>query len=541
MAINSKIDIFIQSIRAIKKKFFRPLIIATIASSVFVVILVGFILINYFSEIVMDGYRSLLYSVYAFQTREINKNSYKEDLKRISLFILNKRGVNSVWVSDKTGRCIFHTDKDFFKRYRGNKLPVSFYKSIEGVWRFDNSFPEIRVVKIDKFFKYRLSIPLYPYGRDDFDFILGIDADKYPYIFSNILYAYVGIIILILFLSAALFLPMWFVVKGKTDEIITQALILAGSLGVGRETEEEYVVRKAEAEGTEEKVEQSNKMSDEGSDEDLKVKEEVVKEKKKKETEKILKDSKKRKEPFVIKPELILNDFKRENFKKIYKEYPRYFIESVPFHSNSPKGYYVFALNEEEPFYTGIMGISEEEPSKSYEILSGIFDYIKNIKRQKDVKSAAIEINNYLIEKGIVLSMALLKGLEDGVEYTSMGDIYLVYRKFRDGRFKELKFNIPPGGKINDPKSEIEYAEIKFDRGDFLIIVPSNSDSIVVKDKPFRKMIEDIVDKYYSAYNNTGFSELYKNIRDEIGKMINSHKKSNKIPEETGYIMVGFL
>ena len=283
MSINQKIDIFIQFVRKSKRGIFIPLVITSIISVIIVIGGGAFLLFHFYSNMINNYYKNILYDVYDFQDKIISKDSYRRDISSLSKNIIKRIGIKSVWVVDRNGKCIYHSDKSIFEVYLGKNLPLDYYKNINVVWKFKDNYPLIVKNKIKRFNLYRLSIPLYPFGKDYYDFILGIDASFIPIKLSWMyLFIFVGSFIVIS--SLILFFPLWYFTNKRFDEVSTQAMVLGATLKSEQKGKEEEV--SGESTKVEERMKQEENIPEEKAEsehreekktyEEIKTKEEIV-------------------------------------------------------------------------------------------------------------------------------------------------------------------------------------------------------------------------------------------------------------------------
>ena len=562
MPINQKIDIFIQFVRRSKKGVFIPLIIATIISVFLILAVVIFILISFHSKLVDNYYKNILYDVYDFQSVLINKNSYRKDIVRLSEHISARNGVKAVWVVDRNGKCIFHSNKSVLEEYMGKNMPTDYYKNINVIWKFGNGYPLIVKNKIKKFGDYRLSIPLYPFGKDYYDFILGIDVSLIP---TNIPVIYLLIFIIGFFIisGAILFLPLWYVTNRRFEEISTQAMILGGTLKAQKEenTEEntespgsaEEVEKPGEKEVKKEFVEEkvkevkAKKIKGKAStqEEKFEVEEEVTEKKEKipkpvSQAEKttINKEAdfkEKLEEMEVENPNIRLLELKQSIFRRKKNELSNLEVESFPYHSGTVLGSYVTTLEKGDIIWPIILSYYySDDIVEGYQIIKKIYDYLGSIlKKEGDIKSVCLNLNSFYLENDLKGDFTIIKISGSDVVYTSLGNNYAIYLKGDEKEVKDLDLGLPQlGGKKDNFEELLRTADIKFKSKDIFIAMPSNAKKIRIDDQT----MDAVIRNYLLDYRND-----YEKMANELNNILKSSFRKDRKMEETGFIGLRFV
>jgi len=565
MPINQKIDIFIQFVRRSKKGVFIPLIIATVISVFLILAGVVFILISFHSELVDNYYKNILYDVYDFQSVLINKNSYRKDIVRLSEHISARNGVKAVWVVDRNGKCIFHSNKSVLEEYLGKNMPIDYYKNINVVWKFGNGYPLIVKNKIKKFGDYRLSIPLYPFGKDYYDFILGIDVSLIP---TNIPLIYLLIFIAGSFIisSAILFLPLWYVTNRRFEEISTQAMILGGTLKTQkREKTEENVEstgsteevekpeeEEVEKEFVEEKVKEvkARKVKGEAStqEEKFEAEEEVTKKKEKipkpiSQTEKTtinkeaeFKEKLEKLEKMEVEnPNIRLLELKQSIFRRKKNELSNLEVESFPYHSGSVLGSYVTTLEKGDIIWPIILSYYySDNIVEGYQIIKKIYDYLDStLEKEGDIKSVCLNLNNFYLENEFKGDFTIIKISGPDVVYTSLGNNYAIYLKGEEEEVKNLDLGLPQLGEKKDNfEALLRTADIKFKSKDIFIAMPSNAKKISIDDQT----MDAVIRNYLLDYRND-----YEKMANELNNVLKSSFRKDRKMEETGFIGLKFV
>ncbi len=238
--IKDRIAFLLHSLKSSRKTIATMLLIAA-SAAVFLFISGSFyFLFRYYESINSTYYESIMRGVYSFQNEIIGRNSYRDDVTRITRTILKNRGVKQAWVTDRDGRLIFHTDSSVLEDYRSRRLPAEYYDSIEQVWQFQDGYPLMKIVPLKGivplkwivplkrihlkgWVMQRISFPLYPFGMEDVDFIMGMDVKRFvklPDHLQLFLPFAGGYIVLSVLL---LFLPSFLLIRGKLQSIESQA------------------------------------------------------------------------------------------------------------------------------------------------------------------------------------------------------------------------------------------------------------------------------------------------------------------------------
>ena len=536
MPINQKIDIFIHFVRRAKKGVFAPLIIASIISVLLIIGGFSFFLFDFYSNLINNYYKNILYDVYDLQKRVISKDNYIKDLVALSKYISTRRGIKSVWIVDRNGKCLYHTDKRILEKYFGKNLPVDYYNNINVIWKFEKRHPFIIKNKI-KFDRYRLSIPLYPFGKNYYDFILGVDVLFFPVNFSWI-YLLIFIIVSIIISAGIVFFPLWYLTNKRFYEVSKQAMILGGTLKT------EYREEKRSIE-TEKKFKEEAIFEKDVEREPIEKKEVKTEAAKTVEKPTAPPSKKPQKEETRIKeklekmeaenPNIRLLELKQSTFRRKKNELSKLIVESFPYHSGSVSGSYVTILEKGNIIWPLAYSYHDSyDIVKGYEIIKDIYDYLNSLlNSEAEIKVVCSKLNSMYVEKELKGDFTIIKISESGVEYTAMGNDYAVYLKEKDKVVKELSLGLPQLGEVKENlEAYIKVADIKFESGDIFIAMPSNARKINIDNGTMDILIRDYLNKYKSDYEKMS-SEL-----NNILKL--SFKKDRKM-EETGFISMKFL
>ena len=217
-----KLDILVNYLRGSGKALGAGAFLTALIALVVFVLGSYYGLFRYYEAVVKGYYESVLQSVAAYQNSLVKKETYKIDLKRIALSIRERRGVTAVWCTDRFGRLVFHTDETVMRQYESKRLPADYYESVTHRWTFTSGLPDVFFLPLPDRTRLRASIPLYPFGRDDFDFVLGADVRRFVFLPADAkrLLLYAGGIVLAAFFL--LFFPLLLVIRGRFAGIVSQ-------------------------------------------------------------------------------------------------------------------------------------------------------------------------------------------------------------------------------------------------------------------------------------------------------------------------------
>jgi len=486
---------------------------------------------GYYENIIKSYYSTIIRGVYSFQGKLISRENYRSDLKDIADSIKTNKGVLNVWFTDRYGKLIYHTDVEVLKDFESKRLPADYYKSINHTWKFDSGYPELNIVPIKKFLKYRISIPIYSFNHEDYDFVFGINAKRFVLIPNNIklvIFITVGILI---FSVLILFLPIFFLLKSKFETIFTQMRVLVGSVELevsSHPSVEEKVEIKRPAK---EEVVAGEGIPEEG----LHEKEKEVK---KPEVKRKVKEKEKPSEKNIL---LEFMKKKQELFKNHEIKLPTIEAKSFLFHSKNLAGNYIQYHNAESIHsyivfdFPDIPGTSLETSIKQ---LQSEFDQLNHeIDNASNLKEILLNYNNNLYQNNIIrnLSILIVDKKDQSIVFTSCGKGRGIYLKNEEDRFKNIDFDIPPVGEKNEDEflEKLYCADIRFLVDDIFIIPGFNCADTIIGGESFEGLIKRIT------------IENRKRTVSEIGKEIQSvfeplRRRKKDIPE-TGYILLKII
>ncbi|MCK5568816.1 MAG: hypothetical protein KAJ15_03805, partial [Spirochaetes bacterium] len=336
MDIQGRIDLLINYIRGSRRRLVLNVLLVFIITLVIFFLGSYFFLFNDYEGIIKEYYHSLMMNISSFQHILVKNDSYRDDLKNIAVSISSKRGVIEVWCTDKFGKLIFHTDNNVFEEFKSRRLPSDYYENINHVWKFQNGYPEIKVVRLEKPFFHRYSIPIYMSGKGDYDFILGMDVKRFIFLPEKGLYILLLTAGYIVFAFLLLFIPSFLWVQSRFNNIISRARVVMGSIQLDMEQAGAATQKEAgigEGEALLERIEESKKET---------VKEpEVVIEPAALEEEKSEKEIPVE-ENMAGNPLLLLMEQKQKLFRKQEVELPFLQAGSFIYHSPESQGNYFY-------------------------------------------------------------------------------------------------------------------------------------------------------------------------------------------------------
>lgn len=499
-----------------------------------------YFLFHYYERTAKEYYGSLMKNLSSFQQLIIRKESYWEDLKNISISLKDHKGVNEVWCTDRFGKLIFHTEKDIFEEYKSKRLPSGYYESISHIWKFQNGYPEINIRRPEGWFFFRLSIPIYAFGREDYDFVLGMDVKRFIFLpekTNYILLSAGGYVVISLLL---LFFPLFLWFRSCFNGIISQARLVIGSIQLEAETERG--TQTAEETGTEEFY---SPGIDEVEEKNTSIKVEVTENtEEKREIEigneriKSSKEAEKIEEKMKTNPLMVMMDKKQSLFRKQDIDLPFIQASSFIYHSKSSNGSYL-SYNKNNSYHLySIFSYPDVNIEFAVDQLTEIAEYFESEMSSSPQSSDILKaLNNYCLENNLHLgaSTVVIGENERKVEYTSCGKTGALYIKHNEEVVKDLKLDIPGLGTLSEEEFEeaFSYAEIDFTANDIFILLPQNAPDILIEEEYFIDLIKNIT----LAHKESSARE----IGNEINNIIKPFRRKEKKIPETGFAVLKFL
>ncbi len=532
MDIQGRIDLLINYIRGSRRRLVLNVLLVFIITLVIFFLGSYFFLFNDYEGIIKEYYHSLMMNISSFQHILVKNDSYRDDLKNIAVSISSKRGVIEVWCTDKFGKLIFHTDNSVFEEYKSRRLPSDYYENINHVWKFQNGYPEIKVVRLEKPFFHRYSIPIYMSGKGDYDFILGMDVKRFIFLPEKGLYILLLTVGYIVFAFLLLFIPSFLWVRNRFNNIISRARVVMGSIQLDMEQAGAATQKEAgigEGEALLERIEESKKET---------VKEpEVVIEPAALEEEKSEKEIPVE-ENMAGNPLLLLMEQKQKLFRKQEVELPFLQAGSFIYHSPESQGNYFYYNRSNGYHFFTVFAYPGAEPGQALDQLTQITESLdENAEESVQTRNILIGLNNYCLDNNLTLnaSALMINEEEKRVEYTSCGRMPSIYLKHKEEVVKDLTMDIPVLGNL----SEIEfaeaftYAEIDFVAGDIFAILSNNTDEILVEEESFYELIKrTLLLRRDSTVGEIG---------SEIHKIFEPFRRKKRNLPETGFAVFKFI
>jgi|GEM_PF-1796783 len=461
-------------------------------------------------------YAAMFRDVFLFQQDIIRKDGYKNDVHDAAVAVSRQRGVVNVWFTDRDGRLLYHTDRNFYSEYGARRLPAEFYESIRTVWRFSEGFPAVNTTPID-IKTLRMSMPLYPFGNDEADFIMGMDARRFIFVPENLSYAILigaGFIVVSVII---LFFPLFMILRNKMKQLTTQVRTAAGAVlaapeagpgeevvrpeGVAEPTGEEVVRPEGVAEPAGEEV-----VRPEGVAEPEEPREEPMAAVTGKPTGEEAEPAGEEAEPAgeeIAKPEETGGKevaagtetrpvIGREEFMKIREEvFGKRTIE-LPFvqasnyvlDSREVGGDYIFHAKSGEGkadvhFYIGYSTPASGESAVPTMTLM-IGEELKKLAEDgAPLRTLFNGCNRLCIENKISLDLSVIRfeGDTKKVEYAAGGNGKGLYLKSGNGEVKELLLESPRPGTTEEGgfSESISVAELRFNSEDIFVLIPAKT------------------------------------------------------------------
>jgi hypothetical protein len=237
MEIQKKFDILTSYLRGSGKALGAGVFFTSLIALIVFVLGSYYGLFRYYETVVGGYYDGMLLGVASYQSSLVKKGTYKIDLKKVALSVKERRGVLAAWCTDRYGRLIYHTDDAVMRDYESKRLPSDYYESVTHRWTFTSGLPEVFSVALPGRLHRRLSIPLYAFGTDDYDFVLGADVKRFVFLPSSPrrLLVYTAGSILLAFLL--LFFPLLLFIRGRFAGILSQTRYMLGTIQLEVERE----------------------------------------------------------------------------------------------------------------------------------------------------------------------------------------------------------------------------------------------------------------------------------------------------------------
>jgi len=556
MEIQKRIDALLDGLRDARRALAGAAFIGAVTALGVFALGSYYALFHSFEKIVESYYSGILRSVSSIQQTSIRRESYRADLQRMTLSLKDRPGVIEAWCTDRHGKLVFHTDAALLDEYASKRLPSDYYESITHAWSFQGRYPEVRSVRLSDRFHRRLSIPVYAFGNEDYDFVIGIDVKRFVFLpdrpASLIVTAAGAALGAFLFL----FLPVLLVVRGRLGGAMTQTRFILGTIQL--EVQKEMQGFKAGASTSPAESEAGEAGSDERGEhaapghveamrepaqrslsERLGAEEEGQAEEEEEEQESRAsegetrttgasasgvhassagekKEKKKRKrgtqervgveagtsesaidDKMKMIPLLMLMETKQAMYKKLEAELPFIQASAAGFHSRGSAGCYLHTFHRGARRFFTIFGFPDLQPEEATAQLSGIARFLEGeMEGRTDPVEVMKSFNTYCRDNKLKTDASMIS-LDEGekrVDYCSAGSVQALYLKNGEQDFKTFKLEIPALGTLSKAEfnEKASYAEISFLVNDLFLLTPGNAGNVFAGEESFEAMVKRI-------------------------------------------------
>jgi hypothetical protein len=573
MSAMNQLEALISYIRSARKRIVTSALIISFISLLVFAFGSYFFLFQYITHLSNEYYGAILKDVSEYQELLIGKETYFDDIKEISLEIQKQKGVVEAWGTDRFGKLIFHSDADFFNEYKSKRLPAEYYESVNHMWEFQQGYPQLNIEETDRWFYQRISIPLYPFGREDYDFIIGMDVKRIIFFPDNVLHIQIFFGGYVLFSLLVLFFPVFMWMRNRFSVMMSRARLVFGSMSLNQGAQIPPHVRTTVRQKVEEPVPKPSPLEKEESPWE-KMEPRLAEEREKAPTsppvspvaEEIdkelftqpeqppveteasvaeavqapvmsVKEEKRIEEKLRTNPTLLLMDIKHSLYKKKNLDIP--FIQTISdvYHSKTSSGSYLL-YQQKEGYHLYIMfSYPDVNLEFAAEQLKEIADCVQTeFEESEDKKSVLKGLNDYCVENNIHIdaSVVTIDENDEKVAYTSCGEGYALYLKHNEETVKDLKLDLVGLGRLSENEFEeaFSYAEIDFVDNDLFILLPQNATEIIIEGKP----LLDILKEKLLENKDRKIQE----IGDSIDSVVEPYKKSATKFPETGFMLMKF-
>ena len=527
-----------------------------------------YFLFAYYERVIELYYDSLLKNIYQYQLRLIKKESYWKDLEQHCILLKGHRGVLDAWCTDRFGKLIYHTSEKVLGEYRGKRLPSEYYESITHVWEFEGGYPIVKRVRPDGFLSLRISIPIFAFGQEFHDFVLGIDVNRFVLIPEKRTSLFLFICGYVLFSIVLLLVPLFLWIRGGFNRMASQARLVIGAIQAeaGTDTavtsppkqevalspltsyaeEEEAIVEEEEEEKEEEEFEEeviaptereemaANELEEEVFEEAPTAVYSVEQgEAFSGETEIGGIEEKLRSNPI-----LYLMDKKSELFRK--QDLNLGFLEAVsyPYHSKSSEGSYLLYQTAGKLHLFSAFSYPDVNPAFAADQITLIVDNMRSaLGVEPQSRHLFKTLNLYSMENNLHMdvSAVLIREDERKMEYSSCGKGQSIYFKHNEDVVKSLKLDIGGLGVLTDADFEeaFSYAEIDFVTGDLFVLLPQNAFELHIGEESMVSYMRRIIlqNKERSA----------RDIAASIDEHIEEYRRKERRFPETGFTLFKYI
>ena len=556
MEIQKRIDALLGGLRDARRALAGAAFIGAVAALAVFALGSYYALFQSFEKIVESYYSGILRSVSSIQQTSIRRESYRADLQRMTLALKDRPGVIEAWCTDRHGKLVFHTDAALLDEYSSKRLPSDYYESITHAWSFQGRYPEVRSVRLSDRFHRRLSIPVYAFGNEDYDFVIGIDVKRFVFLPDSSASLIVTAAGAALGAFLLLFLPVLLVVRGRLGGAMTQARFILGAIQL--EVQKEMQGLKAGASTSPAESEADEAGSDKRGEhaapghveamrepaqrslsERLGAEEEGQAEEEEEEQESRAsegetrttgarasgvrassagekKEKKERKrgtqervgveagaresaidDKMKMIPLLMLMETKQAMYKKLEAELPFIQASAAGFHSRGSAGCYLHTFHRGAKRFFTNFGFPDLQPEEATAQLSGIARFLEG---EMEGPAGAVEVmksfNTYCRDNKLQIDASMIS-LDEGekrVNYCSAGSVQALYLKNGEQDFKTFKLDIPALGTLSKAEfnEKASYAEISFLVNDLFLLTPGNAANVFAGEESFEAMVKPI-------------------------------------------------
>lgn len=515
-------------IRDSKRKVITGAIVVSIVCVLLFVVGSYYLLFRFYERMTEDYYASLLRGVSSFQDTLIQKSSYRDDIKQIASAVQRYRGVKHVWFTDRSGKLVYSTDAELLEQYRQKRLPSQYFESVQRLWQFENGYPVPNVVPITRFLSQRFSVPIYAYGHEEYDFVMGIDAARFVYLpqqTDKLILISAGYIVVFVSL---LFFPLFILVTGRFNSLVVRARMMLSSFepapGKPGEKEEPAPQEHAPQEPAPQEPASFETPSQEGVKPSSREPEAPTPAEEEEVEGKEVPDN--RLALFIKK--------KKEIFMREDLQLPFIHASSHVHHSDGIEGTYIYTHRSGEKIYfISFVSPTKDEDSASARIDELISFFNEQIEACAHVKDFTGKLNRYCLENSLELNLSLIAvdAKEKNVRYSSFGTGRAIYTKKGEDKTKDLILHMPNIGTSSEKKfSEgASYADIRFEKDDLFVLLPQN---IGLIDAAREGLLETIKEDLLAGRGQSAF---------DLSSSTGMRFQALSDIQQTGFVIVKFV
>jgi hypothetical protein len=523
--VESRLQYLIRNFRNSRKTTFVYVLAAALIAILIFICGSYLFLLKYFEELNQSYYGAILRDVSSFQLSLIGRDTYREDMRNLAPTIQKYRGVDHVWFTDRYGKLIYHTDDAVQGEYRARRLPSEYYESIEQSWKFEGGYPLMHKVILRNKLTMRVSLPLYISGRENHDFILGLDVQRFLFIPYDIRYMLLFSTAYFLFSFLLLFLPVFFLIRWRFREAESQTRMIVGH-GVspavigpsdpGPPTEQPApapaqpapaAVQSAKvAEAPEQAPPAPKAMSEE------------------------------------IEQDKIYITFlkqKRSLFSEQDVETDFLQAHNYALHSKGAEGSYIIYQGLGGRHLLGCFSAPSGKPPEIFNVIVEIAEMVRSsLKAGVTVDELLKSYNSYSRKekRSFEISLALIDEANRSVEYSCSGVETAFYLKDGEESVKELRLENPKLGSLPSKEfgQQLASADINLSKNDLFSLPADNAATVKIGDE----FLDDLVRDELVSQRKLAASEIGSNIVKRFESLGLAVK--NSLPQ-TGFIIIKFM